>query len=171
MSFSVLSFGICFGQYDTTAFPIPMDHGIVFYEQTFAVNSSRQADDLYGRALHWFGTPSREYKKTLIQQDQKSGTLSGMVVYRVLIPGTPNYFWIRAKAEIHILAGAYMLQIYDFYEKPVEKGITNDYSKIEYRWWDFRKGKPWSSEDDALFKGLHQGSKDLMASLQAAMPN
>ncbi|MFI5156157.1 MAG: hypothetical protein ACHQEM_08220 [Chitinophagales bacterium] len=171
LSFSMLCFGICLGQYDTAAFPIPMDHGIVFYHQSYSVNSSKQADELYGRALHWFGTPSSQFKKTLINQDQKSGTLSGMVAYKVLIPGTTNYFWIRAKAEIHVIEGSYAMQVYDFYEKPIEKGITNDYSKIEYRWWDFRKGKPWSSEDEALFSGLDQGTKGLMSTLQTAMPN
>ncbi len=171
LSFSLLCFGFCFGQYDTAAFPIPMDHGIVFYQQSYSVNSSKQADDLYERALHWFSTPSSEFKKTLTQQDQKSGILSGMVAYKVLIPGSANYFWIRAKAEVHVTAGTYTVQVYDFYEKPIEKGITNDYSKIEYRWWDFRKGKPWSSEDEALFSGLHHGTKALMSSLQTAMPN
>lgn len=171
LSFSVLCFDICFGQYDTAAFPIPMDHGIVFYQQSYAVNSTKQADDLYERALHWFGTPSREFKKTLTDQDQKSGILSGMITYKVLIPASSNYFWIRARADVHVVAGSFTVQVYDFYEKPIEKGITNDYSKIEYRWWDFRKGKPWSSEDGALFSGLHQGTKGLMSSLQTAMPD
>jgi hypothetical protein len=48
-------------------------------------------------------------------------------------------------------------------------GVTNDYSKIEYRWWDFRKGKPWNPEDEALFKGLDQHSLLLMASLEKEM--
>ncbi len=45
-------------------------------------------------------------------------------------------------------------------------GVTNDYSKIEYRWRDFRKGKPWNPEDEALFKGLDQQTLLLMTSLE-----
>ncbi len=58
---------------------------------------------------------------------------------------------------------------------PLKKEPTNDYSKIEYRWWDFRQGKPWSTGDRALFTGLHSATRALMDSVytwedQAAPP-
>ena len=63
----------------------------------------------------------------------------------------------------------YTYRAYNYYEKPIEKGITNEYSKIEYRWWDYRQGHPWSVEDKRLFTGLNNNSLTLLASLKNIM--
>ena len=48
-------------------------------------------------------------------------------------------------------------------------GVTNDYSKIEYRWWDFRKGKPWNKEDEALFKGINYQTLSVIDSFKKSV--
>ncbi len=52
------------------------------------------------------------------------------------------------------------LQLTNFFEKPVKPGITNDWSKIEYRWWDYRRGHPWSPEDSILFTNLDRKARN-----------
>jgi hypothetical protein len=76
---------------------------------------------------------------------------------------------IKFNFAITITDSNYSFRAYNYYERPIEKGVTNEYSKIEYRWWDFRQGKPWSSEDLALFKGLNARTLSLMASLEKDM--
>lgn len=50
-----------------------------------------------------------------------------------------------------------------FYEKPADH--AGEYSKIEYRWWDFRLGHPWRPGDSALFTGLEQRIPKIMDDL------
>jgi type 1 glutamine amidotransferase len=73
-----------------------------------------------------------------------------------------HYYWLRFDWTASVNDGQYSLCLTHYYEKPIEPGISNDYSKIEYRWWDFRQGHPWSAEDSSLFAGLNAASLNLM---------
>jgi hypothetical protein len=101
--------------------------------------------------------------------DKAAGKIVGHGIFKIMVSESGNYYWIKPIVSITVTDGHYLFQSYDYYEKPIEKGISNEYSKIEYRWRDYRKGKPWSKEDEPLFKGLHENSQLMMASLLQSM--
>jgi type 1 glutamine amidotransferase len=86
---------------------------------------------------------------------------------RAAIPSSvpTHYFWLKFAWSIKTTGDRYTLIIKNYYEKPNLTGISNDYSKIEYRWWDFRHAHPWSDEDRRLFEGLDSSTLTLMDQL------
>jgi hypothetical protein len=111
---------------------------------------------------NWITNNGSQFQLRISKKDETKKTIVGTIRFRVDIPLTGNYFWLRAGIYFRVDKDSIRIQVRDFYEKPIEKGVTNDYSKIEYRWWDFRKAKPWSSEDETLFKGLDEETRKLM---------
>jgi hypothetical protein len=160
---------IGFGQKDSSRIPIPMKNGIVHYEKDYSFNHKITSEELYVRALNWFNQAFRNSEKEISIADKKAGRLVGTGAFKIITSESGNYYWIKPVIDITVSDRRYIFQAYDYYEKPVEKGISNEYSKIEYRWWDFRQGKPWSSEDRRIFEGLDQTTLALMASLQREM--
>ena len=138
--------------------PIPMKHGIVNYEEHYTLPA---------------GMPKAELTRKLRQQliarhlTVKSGvgsaidSLTGTGQFKVATR-SGHYYWLRFDWTASVSDGQYSLCLTHYYEKPIEPGITNDYSKIEYRWWDFRQGHPWSAEDSSLFAGLDAASLNLL---------
>ena len=155
-------------QQNNTGIPIPMKNGIIFYEQSNPVANS-QKEELYKRAVKWFSQSFPDSKET-IKEDKSNWKISGKGVFKVITDeSVQHYYWLKPDITITITDDGYTFQSCNYYEKPIMSGVTNDYSKIEYRWWDFRKGKPWNPEDKALFEGLNLHSLLLMASLQKEM--
>ena len=95
--------------------------------------------------------------------------INGTGIFKVTTSTHGNYYWLKLKVSVVPGDDILTLRVYNVYEKPVGKGITNEFSKIEYRWWDYRQGKPWSSEDKILFKGLDSAITSLSASLQKSV--
>lgn len=170
LSFILLSL-ISIGQSNNnnTGIPIPMKNGIIFYEQVYPVTGAINKEELYKRAARWF-TQSFPDSKETIKEDKANWKISGKGIFRIITKESEgHYYWLKPDITISVTDSGYSFQSYNYYEKPIMPGVTNDYSKIEYRWWDFRKGKPWNPEDEALFKGLDQHSLLLMASLETEM--
>ncbi|SIR42306.1 protein of unknown function [Mucilaginibacter lappiensis] len=158
---------VVWAQTDTTKIDIPMKNGKVNYESTsknIAVKS-----ELFQRASKWFGMvfPNQSEGNAVI--DQQAGTINGIGLFKVVTSDSGNYYWLKFNVTITVTDTGYIYRAYNYYEKPVEKGITNEYSKIEYRWWDYRRGHPWSAEDKKLFTGLNNNSRTLLASLKTIM--
>lgn len=154
-------------QVDTSKPVIPMAHGKICYTQTFAI-AGHTKDAVYNKALHWLTTTYPAYKNKVIV-NKAAGTIQGTGIFKVPVNANGNYYWLRPAITIVTTEDSCTIQAVDFYEKPVEKGITNDYSKIEYRWWDFRNHHPWSQEDYPLFRGLDEGAHNILVSAQAAV--
>jgi type 1 glutamine amidotransferase len=151
--------------------PIPMKHGIVNYEEHYTLPA---------------GMPKSELMRKLRQQliarhlSVKNGTspatdnlasidsLSGTGQFKVTTQ-SGHYYWLRFDWTAFVSDGQYSLRFTNYYEKPIEPGITNDYSKIEYRWWDFRQGHPWSAEDSSLFAGLNAASLNLINAISHSL--
>jgi hypothetical protein len=165
--FSLLSFFLLQAQ-PPAAIPIPMKNGIVFYEKQYALPKALDERSAAALALSWI-------KKTFpgaitsVLTEGHTRTVYSKGSFKVPVSTTGNYYWIRMKISLSIQDGSYVAQLSDYYEKPIEKGVSNEYSKIEYRWWDFRQGKPWSPEDSALFEGIHQQTLVLMDSLASVL--
>src|ERR1700676_355516 len=156
-------------QSDTSKIPIPMKNGIVYYEKIYNPGNNLKKDELYSRALLWFTTTFRDSENSIKTSDKDAGRLIATGAFKIITSESGNYYWLKPVIDITVTDGNCIFRAYDYYEKPIEKGITNDYSKIEYRWWDFRKGKPWSSEDLRLFEGLDHNTLSLMASLEKTL--
>jgi len=139
--------------------PISMKNDVVNYEKTYTLTASMSRAEL-----------TRRLRQNLVSRhftinNTSADSLTGTGLFKVTTSKTGHYYWLRFDWSARIDNGQYAFRIFNYYEKPIQPGITNDYSKIEYRWWDFRHGHPWSSEDSLLFAGLHQGSLHLMTSL------
>ena len=159
----------CFAQENKTGIPIPMKNGIVFYEKSFRLDKPVSRIELLSGIEKWFKTsfPASKEKMTI---NPSRGTVSSKVLLKVVTDAAAgHYYWIKPTITVFVSGDSCIFQSYNYYEKPIEKGITNDYSKIEYRWRDFRKGKPWSSEDQKLFEGLDQNTLSMMSSLEKDM--
>ncbi|MGC4034816.1 MAG: hypothetical protein QM764_02570 [Chitinophagaceae bacterium] len=148
-------------QENKTGIPIPMKAGIVFYEMAIGVNKTIPSQKFLANATKWLNTsfPGSKEKVTI---DKKTNTITSNIEFKVITDEVAgHYYWIKPLLTIQLRNDSCVLQLYNYYEKPIMPGVTNDYSKIEYRWWDFRKGKPWNKEDDALFHGLDNKSEEL----------
>jgi len=156
-------------QIDTSKIPIPMKNGIVYYEKIYNPGNNLKKDELYSRALLWFTTSFRDSEKSIKTSDKDAGRLIATGAFKVITSESGNYYWLKPVIDITVTDSNCIFRAYNYYEKPIEKGITNDYSKIEYRWWDFRRGKPWSGEDQRLFEGLDHTTLYLMASLEKTL--
>lgn len=153
-------------QENSTGIPIPMKNGIVFYEKTFRLNKPVSKIDLLTRIEKWFKTsfPSSKEKITI---NTATGTVSSKGLLKVVTDDAAgHYYWIKPMISILVKGDSCLFQSYNYYEKPIMPGITNDYSKIEYRWWDFRKGKPWNKEDEVLFKGIDHQTLEMIDSFE-----
>lgn len=144
-----------------------MKNGKVNYE-SISKNIAGKVE-LFKRASTWFTTvfPDQSESKTVI--DQQAGTINGFGLFKVVTSDSGNYYWLKFNVTIAVSDTGYTYRAYNYYEKPIEKGITNEYSKIGYRWWDYRQGHPWSVEDKRLFTGLNNNSRTLLASFKTIM--
>ena len=157
---------LSFGQYDTAQFPLPMKNRLIYYESNYNAGVQTDKNDVISRIKKWFEDTSAEVKKKIKSQSKWDTTVSGTVMFKVSTNDNGNYYWMRSQVIITPTDSGYTYQSYNYFEKPTFPGITNDWSKIEYRLWDFRRGKPWSPDDSRLFKGIHLGSLSLIESLE-----
>jgi type 1 glutamine amidotransferase len=96
---------------------------------------------------------------TTTTTDPETGTLMGTGHLKIITSQKQNgdssqYYLIRFNWVAGATNGRYSFRATHYYEKPVNIGTTGEYSKIEYRWWDFRQGHPWHAGDQPLFTGL-----------------
>jgi hypothetical protein len=158
-----------YAQKDTAKILIPMKNGIINYEITNNINNQLNKAELYNRAIKWFAKTFPIQEKGTKVFDKAAGKISGPGIFKVVTSNSGNYYWLRFKVSIVVSDSNYIFRTSDYYEKPVESGITNDYSKIEYRWWDFRQGHPWSAEDKTLFEGLDTNTLSVIKSFKTEM--
>jgi hypothetical protein len=156
-------------QNDTQPLTMQMRDGKIYFDNTYSLDAKLKKEELFSRASNWLKDVFSYPEKSIDISDDKKGEISGTGIFKIVTSSSGNYYWIRFKVNIIVHNATYELKLYDIYEKPIESGISNEYSKIEYRWWDFRQGKPWSGEDKTLFAGLDKNINDTMTSLETAM--
>lgn len=158
-------------QVDTTQIPIPLKNRIVLYESTFNFGHDIAKADVYRKIEKWFVDTSVDLKKKLLSSDKAKGEILGLAIFKIVTNENGNHFWIRTALKISVADSGYSFQSYNYFEKPMVKGVTNDYSKIEYRWRDYRNGKPWTPDDKNLFLGLNQHAILLAKTFDDALQN
>lgn len=146
-----------------------MHNGKIYFDNTYALNANVKKEELFNRASNWLKGAFLYADKSINTANDKKEDISGTGVFKIITSNSGHYYWIRFKVNITVHNATYEIKAFDFYEKPVESGISNEYSKIEYRWWDFRQGQPWSAEDKILFNGLDKDINDMLASLETDM--
>lgn len=161
--------GMVMAQSDAHPLTMQMRDGKIYFDNTYSLDAKLKKEELFSRASEWFKNAFPYPDKAIDINDEKKGEISGTGIFKIVTSTSGNYYWIRFKVSIIVHNATYELKAYEFYEKPIESGISNEYSKIEYRWWDFRQGKPWSAEDKTLFSGLDKNISETMASLETAM--
>lgn len=155
-----------YAQQDTSKINIPMKKGKIFYAATYPLNNKISKAETIARAKQWL---TKTYPDQLQTIGETANEINGTGLFKVVTTTKGNYYWLRFSINIAVSDSGYTIAATNYYEKPIEPGITNDYSKIEYRWWDYRRGHPWSVEDKPLFKGLDLNSLALMALLKMEM--
>jgi len=145
----------------TSPILLQMRDGKVYFDNVYALNASIKKANLYASAVKWFNGNG----KTVTDANESTGVITGTYSTRINLGNTGNYYLIRALITITVYDATYEVKVYDVYEKPIKQDISNEYSKIEYRWWDFRRGKPWSTDDEPLLKGISAAINNVMDSL------
>jgi hypothetical protein len=148
-------------QGNTSPILLQMRNGKVYFDNVYALNPAFKKTDLYTKALNWF----KGDEKAITNANEKKGEVIGTYNTRINIGTTGNYYFARVVVDVIVYDATYEVKVFDVYERPIEKGISNEYSKIEYRWWDFRRGKPWSGDDEPLFRGVNAAVNNVMNSL------
>lgn len=152
--------------YGSPLVSIPMKNKIVDYEKTFEKESGGSREERFERAREWFSKAAPGITTKLDYADREACKLTGKGSFKVVTANNGNYCELRFDISIKIIDSNFSFSTNHYYEKPVEKGVSNDYSKIEYRWWDYRQGKPWPAEDSLLFAGLDSNSRALRATFE-----
>jgi|GEM_PF-137130 len=151
--------------------PIPMKHSLVNYEQNYTLPAGTPRAELTGKLRQQLMAGHLTIKNGVNPVGDNSTTgesLRGTGQFKVATK-SGHYCWLRFDWTASVGDGQYSLCLTHYYEKPIEPGITNDYSKIEYRWWDFRQGHPWSVGDSSLFAGLNAASLNLMDAISHSL--
>lgn len=146
---------------------LQMRNGKVYFDNVYALNPTFKKNDLFNKSLEWF--KGNENVASITVANEKKGEIAGTYITRVNIGNTGNYYLVRLAVNVIVYDATYEVKVFDVYEKPIEKGISNEYSKIEYRWWDFRRGKPWSADDEPLFRGISSAVNEVIHSVDNEM--
>jgi uncharacterized protein len=137
---------------NNTGIPIPMKKKIVFYDKSFPVEGGFIRREFSIAATKWFKNEFPGNAEPF--HIGESGDINCTGIFKINTSATGDYYKLKFKLEIASNDTGYTIKAYDFYENSNVNGKSLEYSKIEYRWWDYRQGKPWSAGDKALFMGL-----------------
>lgn len=167
--------------------PVSTRNGKVYYQKTYSYDPSLSKEEAYRRAMQWFEQTFRDADKTLEMTDPEAGIIGGIARFDILtggkspdgrpiplaIPGPEgftgapsNLYQVQCRLEIRVTDTGYVLIASHFADQALDKGISNYFTKVEYRWWDYHGGNPWSAADLPLFEGLHAHILALMDSFK-----
>lgn len=158
-----------YAQQNISKIPIVVKNRVVIYSDTcrFAKGSSKAKQ--FDRAGNWLEKSFHGNDLGVEKRIKTTGMIKGRGIFKVITSDGGHYYWLKFNIVISVTDSTCILNTLNYYEKPVEPGISNEYSKIEYRWNDFKRGKPWSAEDERLFLGLDADSRTLLASFHQEM--
>jgi type 1 glutamine amidotransferase len=168
--------------YATPSPPISTKNGKVYYQKTYIYDPSISHQEAYRRALQWFTQTFDGAGKTLAVADPEAGIIGGTAHFDLATgpaagPGAiagprgftgaqSGHYQLKCNLEIRVTDTGYVFITSHYMERATDKGITGDFSKIEYCWWDYHGGNPWSAADRPLFEGLHAHTLALMNSFK-----
>lgn len=143
---------------------------LVFCE---AVRHSRllKKTALLKQAVSWLNhsVPGRPAPAFITTDTLSNSQISGQGSFRVFTARAGDFYQLRFSFTISINDSSTTFTAGNIFEKPTVKGITNDWSKLEYRYWDYSNGKPWTADDQPLFTGLRSEMDSLSNSFERMM--
>ncbi len=142
--------------------PIPTRNGMVDYEQSCDLPGSPTVGAAFQRVRKAIDLAGLPLTITKTERD----TIGGTALFKVMTGKDIPHFWIRFDWTVTVTAGRYIFHSLHYYEKPVGPGVSNEFSKIEYRWGDYRAGHPWSTADRPLFRGIDSASRGITEKLR-----
>jgi len=160
---------VALAQGDGHAVMLQMRSGKVYFDNTYSLSTTLKKDELFNRASAWLARAFEGADKSAITTNAKKGEVNGTGIFKIITSESGHYFWLRFAINIVVNNATYEIKAYDFYEEPIEPGVSNEYSKIEYRWRDYRQGKPWGSEDKVLFEGMDKNIREMLATVEGVM--
>src|ERR1700741_4355656 len=124
----VLLPGMVMAQSDPQPLTMQMRDGKIYFDNTYSLDAKLEKEELFSRASNWFKDAFPYPDKSIDISDDKKGELSGTCIFKIVTINSGNYCWIRFKVNIIVHNATYELKLYDIYEKPIESGISNEYS-------------------------------------------
>ncbi len=167
--------------------PVSTKNGKVYYQKTYPYDPSLSKAEAYLRAWQWFTQTFRGADKTVETADPEAGIIGGTARFHLTTGGigedgravpraiagsegftgaASNHYEVKCSLEIRVTDSGYTIISSHYADKATDKGMSNDFSKIEYRWWDYHGGNPWSAADLALFEGLDDHTQTLLSSFK-----
>lgn len=144
---------------------IPIRDHLVYYQKFYHTKTGLGKQEVINSAIQWLSTTFPDQPTPNYDNNEQPGAVNGTGIFKVATT-KGNYYWLKFKISLIPGDDVLTFRAYQIYEKPVEKSITNEFSKIEYRWWDYRHGKPWSADDKPLFAALDSGINALSVSFE-----
>ena len=148
--------------------PITMKNGMVDYTGSYDLPGSPTVGEGFKRVREAVGKP--EVRRVLGNADRaERDTIGGTALFKVRTGEPVKWFWMKFDWTVTVRAGRYIFNAFHYYEKPVGPGVSNEYSKIEYRWGDYRAGHPWSTADRPLFRGIDSVTRGIMEGIRKGL--
>lgn len=139
------------------------------FDSVFQKNRLIRKSQVQQAAHNWLTETFPGTTVKSIYDQQHNSINMGDARMKILTGNNADYYWLRFHYNLAAKDSTYSFSITDIYEKPIEKGITNDYSKLEYRYWDYSHLKPWTKDDQPVFQGLQLEVNRLESSLKASI--
>lgn len=140
--------------------PITTKDGKVDYTATYDLAGVSTVGAGFEKVRGVIGREGRKVNK------EERDSIGGTEVVKIMTGKDISYFWIRYDWTVTVENGRYIFHSHHYYEKPVGPGVSNEFSKIEYRWGDYRAGHPWSTADRPLFRGIDSVTRTQMERLR-----
>jgi len=142
--------------------PITTKNGMVDYEQPYDLPGAPTVGAGFERVKKAIEHAGLLMTVTKLERD----TIGGTTLFKVMTGEPVKWFWMRFDWTATVMARQYIFHALHYYEKPVGPGVSNEFSKIEYRWGDYRAGHPWSAADRPLFRAVDSVTRGIMEKLR-----
>jgi type 1 glutamine amidotransferase len=130
---------------------LPLSDSRVSYDRNYTVSTPAVPQtELFLRLKRALSQPPF----TTTTADPATGVLIGKGLLDIATNDSGHHYLIGYDFCITVKDGHYSFRTDNYYESPVNIGTSPEFTKIEYRWWDFRQGHPWHREDQHLFTRL-----------------
>jgi type 1 glutamine amidotransferase len=145
---------------------LPLRDDRVTWSRQFSLPGGPRQRELFRRlqdalSTGKFGTGKFE----VTTADPETGTILGTAILPVPVGDSGKQYLLRCNWAVVVHDSCFTFAATHFYEKLIGIGTTTEYSKIEYRWWDFRHGHPWGPNDAPLFAGMDSMMSQIMDDL------
>ena len=130
---------------------LPLNDRRVSYDRNYFLNTPAvPQSELFLRLKRALANP----RFNITTADPATGVILGKGFLDIPTNDSGHHYQLNYDFKIDVTDGHYTFHTDHYYEKPINIGTSSEFTKIEYRWWDYRQGHPWHREDRRLFSGL-----------------